>query len=333
MTRLSEIRHLLTGGKRSYVCNIVRYFFPFGFMIILNLFLGCDQAPAQRVKPTNEQKSCSDHLGKLEREVKLNNEYTLRLYSLGIGNVDAGYDSFEIVQKERKVYSQSEGHFLVMSVKNGEVIPASSKEAIHIKDMTGDGIPDLIISEWEGGAHCCFNVHIFSLGPDFKRIAKIEGGHSGIEFKDFNGDGIYELVAGDWTFAYWETVFSDSPAPEIILRYKDGRYVLATDLMKKAPPSHENLEKKLIQIRNEFGGPEAAPNQNPKWSQRGGVPAALWAYMLDLIYTGNGNLAFDFFDKAWPDWKEAKKEFLDAFKKELSQSPYWHGIRMMNGWI
>lgn len=63
-----------------------------------------------------------------------------------------------------------------------------------------------------------------------------------------------------------------------------------------------------------------------------GVPPVLWGYMLDLIYTGNGNLAFDFFDKAWPDWKKAKKEFLDAFKKQLSRSPYWYGIKVMNGW-
>lgn len=252
--------------ERRYIYNIVRYFFLCSLIFILNLFLGWEWASAETAKATDEQMGISENLGKLEREAKINNEYTLRLYSLGIGSVEAGYDSFEILKEGRTVYSQTGGRYLPMSVENNKVVEVGSKEAVHVKDITGDGIPDLIISEWEGGAHCCFNIHIFSLGQEFKRIAEIRGGHSAFEFKDLDGDGVYELLGRDWTFPYWETVFSSSPAPEIILRYKDGRYVLAIDLMKKSPPSHEDLEKRLKQMRNEFGGSEVAPSQNPKWS-------------------------------------------------------------------
>ena len=30
------------------------------------------------------------------------------------------------------------------------------------KDITGDGVPDLVVSEWSGGAHCCFVYNVFS---------------------------------------------------------------------------------------------------------------------------------------------------------------------------
>jgi hypothetical protein len=61
-------------------------------------------------------------------------------------------------------------------------------------DITGNGIPDLIVTEWTGGAHCCFTAHVFELGEAFARIGQIPGGDGGVLFRDLNGDGIYEAV-------------------------------------------------------------------------------------------------------------------------------------------
>ena len=51
-------------------------------------------------------------------------------------------------------------------------------------DITGDGQPDLVISEWLGGANCCLMFHIFEIGPTFRKLGTIDAefGDSGPHF-------------------------------------------------------------------------------------------------------------------------------------------------------
>ena len=107
-------------------------------------------------------------------------------------------------------------------------------------DITGDGQPDLVISEWLGGANCCLLFHIFEIGPTFKKIGTIDAefGDSGPHFlhpdKDSKITGL-AIQIHDWTFANWHTDFADSPAPKVILRFSDNAYRVAPDLMRAAP--------------------------------------------------------------------------------------------------
>ena len=41
-------------------------------------------------------------------------------------------------------------------------------------DITGNGQPDLVISEWSGYANCCLTFHIFEIGPTFKKLGTID---------------------------------------------------------------------------------------------------------------------------------------------------------------
>lgn len=43
-------------------------------------------------------------------------------------------------------------------------------DKVDVRDLTGDGIKDLIVQEWSGGAHCCYTFDIYSLGPSLKHI-------------------------------------------------------------------------------------------------------------------------------------------------------------------
>jgi len=52
--------------------------------------------------------------------------------------------------------------------------------------------------------------------------------------------------------------------------------------------------------------------------------------MLDLIYTGNMNAAWKFFDKAWVKRVKGKDKFLREFREQLKTSPYWSEIEKMN---
>ncbi|MCL4458008.1 MAG: hypothetical protein M1147_03285 [Nitrospirae bacterium] len=305
-------------------------------ILIVSIFpsFGCKQNPQQKVSTHQEAKETAENIGKVEAEIKINNDYILRLYNSGLGNdMEAGYDAFEILHRGQKVYTENEERYTALYIENGKEIYLNKTKGVNLSDITGDGIPDLIISVWSGGAHCCYSTTIFSLGEQFKKIVRLEGKHTSFDIKDIDNDNVYELVGHDWTFEYWQSSFAGSPAPEIVLKYKNGNYVIATDLMKKPPPKSQEFYTKFNDIRKKMGkSGEVIHQESEVWGSDGGIPPELWGYMLDLMYSGNGQLALEFFDKVWSDKRRGKKEFLEVFKKQISKSPYWSEIKKMNGW-
>jgi len=200
-------------------------------------------------------------------------------------------------------------------------------------DLNGDGIPEIIVRYFSGGAHCCMEYRIYSLGKRLELINTLQGLHSYFKFRDLDGDGKYEAIGRDWTFGYWNASFAGSPAPEIILQWKDRKYRLAKDLMKK-PPNEKELQKLAKEFRRSALFTDES-RQSLHWE------AEWWAVMLELIYTGNGDLAWKFCDWFWPVSNQKsvgqiyladKKKYLVEFKKQLKKSPYWADLKKMNGW-
>ncbi|MBI2472075.1 MAG: hypothetical protein HYV59_12675 [Planctomycetes bacterium] len=236
------------------------------------------------------------------------NDYLYRLFTYE----ENGDEYFEILHKGKMVFRSETGRFYGINTKGDENIPPAGK------DITGDGIPDHVVEGYSGGAHCCYSYLIFSLGKQFKKITHLQADDSPFTFKDIDGDGIYEITGRDCTFAYWETCFAASPAPEIILQYKDNKYKLAGELMINSHP----------ELTDEFNAKLETVKNDPEWLT--GVPPSLWEYMLDLIYAGNSKLAYKFFGRAWQGNKGERNNFIIKFKKQLSMSPYWHEIKRMN---
>jgi hypothetical protein len=95
------------------------------------------------------------------------------------------------------------------------------------------------------------------------------------------------------TFAYWRTSYADSPAPQVMLRYRDGIYRMAADLMRKPAPAPTELSTRARQIQQgKWSEPCPGPPEYPC------PPSGLWSTMLDLLYTGHAVLAWQFFDTA-----------------------------------
>lgn len=230
-----------------------------------------------------------------------------------------GQGSLEILRDGHRIYGQMTpeegGEFLV-----GELYESNtSKDRIAIgKDITGRGVPNLIVSEWTAGAHCCFIAHIFEMSRRFRRIASIGAQHGPLDFEDLDGDGILEFLMRDWTFAYWRTCFACSPAPEVILRFRNGAYRMAPELMRKAPLSPGELAARSKQLRESDEWREQIP------------PPDVWRVMLDLIYTGNPRQAWELFEMAWRPGLSGKKDFLKKFRAQLARSPFSPSIKSMN---
>ncbi|MCX6093456.1 MAG: hypothetical protein NTY63_01365, partial [Candidatus Bipolaricaulota bacterium] len=92
--------------------------------------------------------------------------------------------------------------------------------------------PDAIVNLYSGGAHCCFDVAVYDLGPPLRRIGfpSPPGGNSSGVFEDLDGDGILEYQTADDSFAYAYCCFATSPAVPVVLRFdpKTFAYVPAT---------------------------------------------------------------------------------------------------------
>ncbi len=178
-----------------------------------------------------------------------------------------------------------------------------------------------MIAEWVGGANCCLTLHIFEISKQFRKIASIDAqfGDQGPHFIHLDKGPGLQIQIYDWTFANWHADFADSPAPKVILRYRDGSYRIARDLMRTLAVDTKALAAKAGEVK------AGARELHGAWPHAE-VPPALWGTMLDLIYAGHQDAAWQFLDTAWPPQVGGKARFKRDFNAQLKQSPYWRSI-------
>ena len=283
--------------------------------------------PPTRELPLILVSSFKPEYKEIVNEIKLNNDYNLKLIRTKEAEDSKRFDKIEISNKTNKVFTEINYEFEIYSL-NGDGEFGNDLNRLILKDINKDGLQDLIVSSFSGGAHCCYELYIFGLGAEFKNLFKLDGGSSGFQIKDINNDGIYEIITKDWNFAYWEAPYALSPATEIIFTYNNGKYILAIDLMRNRISDSNYILQLGRQIKSKF---DKEDTSDGKLIQQG-IPVDLWKGMLDLIYTGNGDKAFNLVDIAWPETKEGKNQFIHEFKVQLAKSKYWLEIKKMNNW-
>jgi hypothetical protein len=95
---------------------------------------------------------------------------------------------------------------------------------ISLKDLDANGITEVIITTFSGGAHCCTNHVIYTWQE--KQFTKIETGYSdgtGGAFEDLNGDGKYEFLTYDNSFLYMFSSYAGSFPPSLIYSFQNGK--------------------------------------------------------------------------------------------------------------
>lgn len=214
----------------------------------------------------------------------------------------------------RRTVDSREGYTLGQSQTKKWKVPAIANGT----DITGRGRPDMIVSFYTGGAHCCTFHYIFELEPEFKMLATLNAADTWpAYFADLDGNQHYYYLAEDWTFAYWPSSFAGSPSAPIVLKFLDENqgsgYHLALDKMSKPAPSPAEWEKTLRDAR--------APFEHGSWIEDMG--ATLWYPVLNFIYSGHSDLAWKLIDEAWPAKVPGKNKWLEDFCSILKTSPYW----------
>jgi len=92
-------------------------------------------------------------------------------------------------------------------------------------DVNGDGIPDVVLEAYSGGAHCCWTYYFLSLGSQPGLITKFENNRDTSFLEDEKTRRIY-LEIPDGAFDYFDEVcHACSPFPLVYLRLDGTNWV------------------------------------------------------------------------------------------------------------
>lgn len=205
------------------------------------------------------------------------------------------------------------------------IYSCSGEERFSVESLgwsgTGNGVPNLIVGQYLGGAHGNSRYLPLELHGSVARQFDVVDGLAA-EVQDVNHDGIREIVGVDGAYAYFlGDSNAASPFPEVVLSFDkvQAGFVLDRKLMSKPPLSEDQLEQLSLRYKTD-----------PRWSKESRPPSDLFVTMLNLIYTGNEGQAWELFDASWPDGSAVSREqYREDVKGELSRSHFYPTIA---GW-
>lgn len=116
-------------------------------------------------------------------------------------------------------------------------------------DLTGDGVPELLVAESSGGAHCCNNFLVISLGATPELLLDFPAGNAWLEGpQNLDQTRAFELVGRD-DFLTHEASASSYAATyfvPVVFVYEKGKYVRRTRRFKAL------LEKERSELAAEY---------------------------------------------------------------------------------
>jgi hypothetical protein len=231
----------------------------------------------------------------------LRNQYSVRTY-----RKDFGSAYFEVLRGYRRLYSYSGKHRFFVEILG--------------PDITGNGVANLVIRQWQGSAHGDSRYLVLELcnGHGVSEIDVIDGLLS-VELADVNNDGMVEITGLDKTYSYFQgDSFAASPLPRVVLSFDEtqARFVPDRKLMSKRPLSREEFDR----LSSEF-------KKDARWHEQLRPPSGLFLTVLELVYSGNEEQAWELFDASWPDVSEVSKEqYRQALENNLRHSPTYSVI-------
>lgn len=233
-------------------------------------------------------------------------------------------EAFLLIEKQGKLHAVEKGNkfiaagFFFSDDISHAYSPQDKRSAGLMKstlDKTGDGIPDVSVEYYTGGAHCCFQISIYELGDVVTRSLDMQTADARLLATRQNPASGLRFETGDMMFRYWNIHFAGSPAPDVIFDFKDGKPFLNLEAMKKPAPTLLQLKAKAVKAK-------AKINLDPYNDVEGTFEEAFWGEMLDLIYTGHSEMAWQYLDLVWPVQKTGKDAFLRDFKSQLALGFY-----------
>ncbi|BDP42287.1 hypothetical protein DAETH_22560 [Deinococcus aetherius] len=145
------------------------------------------------------------------------------------------------------------------------------------------GEPELVLTAFSGGAHCCFTTYVFTrdTGP-VENLGIIDGGDYGLRFADLNGDGTREIILGSNTLAYYDWSFAESPFLLTVFGWDGVRLADRTRAYPYVPA--QEAARNLRELLNGLKAPPTADDPS-------NLKARLGGYYANMILAGQGTRA------------------------------------------
>lgn len=264
------------------------------------------------------------------RDARKVNGYDIKI--LVPKNTDEGGESILLIERAGKpeaiVKGESFGSLgFNFADKSGEGSAASAKLFASTSDKTGDGTPDVAIEYYSGGAHCCFSMHFFELGKEVTKVPVLSTGDAPISAIGKNPKGGLFLATADNNFAYWNVPFAESPFGDLVLEFREGQFRPSASKMLKPAPSLLELRKKATAARSIMNNVQYLGSDSAAADDKVVFEEAFWSTMIDLVYTGHRELAWEYLDMVWPKAKKGKEIFKRDFQEQLESSQFWGEIK------
>jgi len=161
---------------------------------------------------------------------------------------------------------------------------ASRIDPVSGTDITGDGIPEVVIERDSGGAGCCVSYVIESLGEHARTIPLHLSSPARAAFGDLDGDGAFEVIGADGSFRCVLCCCANSPEPVVVLKYVEGQgYVPAN-------PEFPEVYDALIP---EYRARAEACQHGPFDAQDPTGRCCILPLVLALLYSGRAGSAWD----------------------------------------
>jgi hypothetical protein len=164
----------------------------------------------------------------------------------------------------------------------------------------------VVIQEWSGGAHCCFDYHVLGVqGIQIRREGTIRAGDCSLRVADLDGDGTLELIACDARFAYaFDLSFAESPLIPMIYAFRDRAYVADNRRYPHVYRYRIAHERRRLAEAQQAG------------DARGARRAAI-SILLHTLYAGRVTEAWCGFERAysWADRAGVRRDVLEALRR------------------
>ncbi|MCX5691468.1 MAG: hypothetical protein NTV94_17035 [Planctomycetota bacterium] len=194
------------------------------------------------------------------------------------------------------------------------------------KDLTGDGAPDLWISDPSPGTGAFANQYVFKLDPRASTASLVPQAvipYVGW-FVDENQDGVHEFHAVDRTFSYWWTPGFNSPYVMAVLAWREDHYEADGAMMRSRSgcPDEPAIEEAMR---------AAKENQEKDFGLWVGAPLRV---ALELIYHGKKERAWQFLRSVWParfNSERTVEKAIGEIEEKLRTSPFYRAVLEANG--
>jgi hypothetical protein len=154
--------------------------------------------------------------------------------------------------------------------------PIPPGRSITVRDLDGDGEPEVLVDLYTGGAHCCYSTWFYRWDATASAYAKrpYAWGDPSYRIGDLRHDGRPELITADDRFAYAFSCFACSYLPTRIFSYEAGHL---RDVTRRFP---SRLHREAREVRRLY--------ERERKRKDGDVRGILPAYLADEYRLGHG---------------------------------------------